>query len=165
MEKKIVKKFIYKGLGFPIVLTNVPMVKRRDIWTPAIDYNKLQRQVLLALSQKPAALTGNEIHFIRTYFEMTLENFGKLFGVSHVAVLNWEKREEQGSKITPATELYIRLLILEKLHINNQIFRCTFRGFDMMSFASEQKSPRAVPPLTISSLATSSLGGRLCGRA
>ncbi|HSX03639.1 MAG TPA: hypothetical protein VLG76_02815 [Rhabdochlamydiaceae bacterium] len=91
MRKKYAKKFVYEGLGFPVVLTNVRLVEKRGVCTPEIDYNKFQKHVLLALSLKTSPLTGNEIHFIRTYFEMTLENFGKQFGVTHVAVLNWEK--------------------------------------------------------------------------
>lgn len=136
MERKKIKRFIYQGLGFPIALIDVFLVKKRGIWTPAIDYNKLQKEVLLALSHKPFALTGNEVHFIRTYFEMTLDHFGKQFGVSHVAVLNWEKRGDKPAKINPTTELYIRLLIVEKLNMNNQVFRNTFREFDVAEIAN-----------------------------
>lgn len=151
MEKKKVKKYIYEGLGFPVSLVDIVLVKKRDIWTPAIDYNKLQMAVLLALSHKPFALTGNEVHFIRTYFEMTLDNFGRQFGVTHAAVLNWEKSKNKPAKINPTTELYIRLLILEKLKINNQIFRDTFREFNIEGIAKEQKtsSLKARKPLVL----------------
>lgn len=151
MEKKRVRKFIYEGLGFPIVLVDVLLVKKRDVWTPAIDYNKLQKAALLALSHKPFALTGNEIHFIRAYFEMTLENFGKKLGVTHVGVLNWEKMGNKSAKINPTTELCIRLLILEKLKMNNQIFRDTFREFDIQSIAKGQKmsSAKLISPITV----------------
>jgi len=141
MEIKRVKKFIYEGLGFPIVLVNVTLANKRGIWTPAIDYNKLQKEVLIELARKPVSLTGNEIHFIRTYFEMTLESFGKFFGVTHVAVLNWEKMENKPSKINPTTELCIRLFILEGLKMNNQIFREAFREFDIEKFIKASKVP------------------------
>lgn len=143
METKKVKKFIYEGLGFPISLINVTLVKKRGIWTPAIDYNKLQKTVLLTLSHKPSALTGNEVHFIRTYFEMTCESFGKQFGVTHAAVLNWEKNRNKPAKINPTTELCVRLHILEKLKINNQIFRNTFREFDIQAIAGNRKASSA----------------------
>jgi DNA-binding XRE family transcriptional regulator len=110
---------------------DVKLVNKRDVWTPAIDYNKLQKQVLLALSCKPLALTGNEIRFIRTYFEMTLEAFGSHFGVTHVAVLKWEKTGDKVAKISPTTELCVRLFILEKLNSSNQLFREVFREFDI----------------------------------
>lgn len=132
---KKVKRFIYAGLGFPIALINISLVKKRGVWTPAVNYNKLQKAVLLALANKPFALTGNEIHFIRTYFEMTLENFGSHFGVTHVAVLTWEKMGDKPAKINPTTELCIRLFILEKLNSSNQIFREAFREFDFEAIA------------------------------
>ena len=152
METKTVKKHIYEGLGFPVALLNVTLVKKRDVWTPAIDYNKLQKQVLLALSNKSGSLTGNEIHFIRAYFEMTLEGFGKLFGVTHAAVLNWEKTKNKPAKINPTTELCVRLFILEKLNMNNQVFRETFREFDIQHIIKEHKSSslRTLRPLTLS---------------
>jgi DNA-binding XRE family transcriptional regulator len=141
METKKAKRYIYEGLGFPVVLANVTLVKKRGIWTPAIDYNKLQKGVLLALSHKPIPLTGNEIHFIRTYFEMTLENFGKRFGVTHAAVLNWEKMGDKLAKINPTTELCVRLLILEELKMNNQIFREAFREFNVEGIAKASRAP------------------------
>lgn len=115
METKKVKRFIYKGLGFPIVLLDIFLVKKRGVWTPALDYNKLQKSVLLALAHKPSALTGNEIHFIRTYFEMTLENLGKQFGMTHAAVLNWEKMNDKPIEIDLTTELCLRLFVSERV--------------------------------------------------
>jgi DNA-binding transcriptional regulator YiaG len=138
--EKLVKRFTYDGLGFPLILTDVVLVKARGVWTPAIDYNKLQKVVLVALSHKPFPLTGNEVHFVRACFEMTLQTFGKYFGVTHVAVMNWEKTKNQPAKISPPAELYVRLFILDKLKISNQIFRETFREFDIQKIAKEQKS-------------------------
>ena len=151
METKKVKRFIYEGLGFPVVLRNVSLVKKRGVWTPAIDYNKLQKAVLLALTHKPVVLTGYEVHFIRTYFEMTLENFGKRFGVTHVAVLTWEKAGNKLAKINPATELCIRLYILEKLNTSNAIFREAFREFDIegIAKASRISTLKGRTPLTL----------------
>lgn len=151
METKKAKRFLYEGLGFPIVLVNVSLVKKRGVWTPAIDYNKLQKEALLALTHKPIALTGSEVHFIRTYFEMTLESFGKQFGVTHVAVLTWEKTNNKPAKINPTTELCIRLSILEKLDMNNQVFREAFREFDIAGIAKTYKTPslRASKPVTL----------------
>ena len=144
METKKVKRFVYEGLGFPVLLHDAQLVKKRGIWTPAIPLNQFQKQALLALSHKSVALTGNEVHFIRVYFEMTLEKFGARFGMTHVAVLNWEKAGNKSARINPTTELCIRLFILEKLKINNQIFRETFREFDMRNITKEQKSPAKV---------------------
>ncbi len=123
MKTKLVKRYVYHGLGFPIVLLNVPFVQARGVWAPAIRYQALQKQVLLALSHKPVPLTGNEVYFIRLYFEMTLDQFAVQFGLTHPAVLNWEKAQNKGAKISPTTELCIRLWILEQLKIGDHAFR------------------------------------------
>lgn len=152
MEKKRVKKFRYEGLGFPIVLFNVPMVKVRDVWTPAIDFNELQKAVLLELCNMSFPLSGNQVHFIRTYFEMTLEAFGKHFGVTHAAVINWEKTKNRAAKINPSLELLIRLFILEKLKINNQIFRDIFREFNIQQIMKARKASFVRKPLQLHNL-------------
>jgi hypothetical protein len=48
-----VKRFIYEGLGFPVVLVDVPFIEVKGIWTPAINYNDLQKNVLRELYHKP----------------------------------------------------------------------------------------------------------------
>ncbi|HXF28233.1 MAG TPA: DUF4258 domain-containing protein, partial [Chlamydiales bacterium] len=106
--KKIAKKYMFEGFGFPVRLVNVPMIKTRGEWVLDIDYNKLQKEVLVELATKSITLTGNEIRFIRKYFRKTLEAFGKELGVTHVAVLDWEKAGEQTIKINPATEKCLR---------------------------------------------------------
>ena len=130
MKKNIVKKFLYEGFGFPILLLNVPIREIRGVEVPDINYNVLQKIVLEELTRKPAPLTGDEVRFIRQYFELTLVEFAKRFGVTHPAVLKWEKSKNKIAKIIPSTELYIRLFILESLKANNEVFRNTFNVFD-----------------------------------
>jgi transcriptional regulator with XRE-family HTH domain len=130
MKREIAEKFEYNGLGFSIILLNVPVRNIRGVTVPDINYNILQRTVLVALSHKSSALTGNEIRFIRQSLEMTLSEFARHFGVTHPAVIKWEKTRDNFAKITPSTELYIRLYILEHLKTNNEQFRNTFVAFD-----------------------------------
>ena len=92
-ETKIQKEFIDTGFGFAVRLKNVPMIKVRGTWTPKINYNHLAEAVLHSLAFKSARLTGAEIKFIRTHFDMTLQEFAKRFCVTHVAVLKWEDRK------------------------------------------------------------------------
>ena len=115
MEKKIQKRFVYSGLGFPVVLINVTMGKVRGTWTPVVDYNKLQKDVIEALAHKPVRLIGNEIHFIRSYFGMTLAEFGDRFSVSHPAVIKWENAGDEATSMKWAVEKDIRLFILDRL--------------------------------------------------
>jgi len=115
METKTQKSFVDTGFGFPVHLVNVPMVKVRGIWTPSIDYNKLTRAVLRVIAYKAGRLTGAEVRFARQHFGLTLQQFGKRLGVSHVAVMKWEKSSRQVTAMNWATEKDIRLFILLKL--------------------------------------------------
>ena len=139
-ERKTSQKFVYEGLGFPILLLNVPMIKVFDVWTPDIDYNLFQKQVLIALAHRPFPFTGDELRFIRTYFELTFQKFASQFGMTHAAGIKWENRKKRIAKILPSTELCIRLFILEKLDVSNDLFRSIFRTFDLSKIAAIQKS-------------------------
>ncbi|MBS1985189.1 MAG: hypothetical protein JST16_13550 [Bdellovibrionales bacterium] len=121
-QKKVQKSFIDHGFGFPVKLTNVPMVKIRGSFTPDINYNKLASLVLRGLAHKPCRLSGSEVKFIRNHFDMTLQSFAKRFNVSHVAVLKWEKTEHKKTPMSWALEKDIRLLILTHLSTKAQDF-------------------------------------------
>src|SRR6267154_2707512 len=110
MRDRKKKTLVFEGLGFPIKLINAPMKKVFGEWYIDINMNKLMIIVFEALAHKPVPLTGDELGFIRSYLEMTTTEFGKTFGVSHVAVLKWESEE---NKVSPALELCIRLYILD----------------------------------------------------
>lgn len=115
MKTKIEKKYTFNGLGFPVHLINVPMVEIRGEFILDIDFNKLQKAVLLHLCYKKTPLTGNEIKFIREYFSFTTTAFGRLFSYSHSAVLKWEKQGNTVARIAPTAEIYLRFYILDFL--------------------------------------------------
>ncbi len=123
---KIEKRFVYDGFGFDVVIRNVPMVKVRGAWTPKIDYTKLARDVVLALAHKPVRLTGAEIRFIRLYFEMTLEAFGKRFAVSHPAVMKWEGAGIRAPALKWPVEKDIRLFVLDQLQVKASDFKSAY---------------------------------------
>lgn len=116
-QHKIQKSFTDTGLGFPVRLFNVPMIKIRGKWTPNIDYNRLTEAVLHALCEKPVRLTGNEVRFIRLHFEMTLQEFAERFSVSHAAVIKWEKTKDEPTGMNWASEKDLRLFVLTKISV------------------------------------------------
>ena len=138
MKKTINQEFEYHGLGFPIILLNFPLITVRGVQVPDIDYNLLQRNALLALSQKPLPLTGNEVRFIRQYLQMNYTDFANRFGVTHASVINWENSENSFAKILPTMELCIRLCILDILKAKNKLFRETFRNFNYLEFKTQK---------------------------
>ncbi|NGX41062.1 MAG: hypothetical protein KR126chlam4_00897 [Candidatus Anoxychlamydiales bacterium] len=126
-KQKIEKEIIYEGLGFPILLRNVPMIELRGNWVPDIDLNVLQKVTLLALAHHPVDLTGNQIRFIRTWLGLTQSEFGKLFGVTHPAVVKWEKKRNSVAKINLTTQRDIRLWVLDQLLTRDEDFRKAFK--------------------------------------
>lgn len=134
-KQKIEKEIIYEGLGFPIVLHNVPMVEIRGFWTIDVDLNTLQKVVLLALAHHPSELTGNQVRFIRNWLCLTQSEFGKLFGVTHVAVVKWEKAENKGSKMGLTTQRDLRLWLLDHLLTKDDEFRRAFKIIHMNDYS------------------------------
>jgi len=111
---------IYKGLGFPIKLIHVPMKKMFGDWVIDIDMTELQLVVLRALVHKPIRLTKDELKFIRHYLVMTTTEFGKIFGVRHSAVVQWENGKRN---LSPSIEICIRLYVMNHLHVKDKEFR------------------------------------------
>lgn len=139
-KDRTIKTFIYKGLGIPVKLVNVPMKKAAGEWCIDIDMNKLMLVVLQEIIHKPTALTGDELRYIRTYLEMTTTEFGTAFGVSHVAVLKWEGEQ---NRISPALELCIRLYVLNHLRAKDKEFRALYNDITLqqLSKGPKRKNP------------------------
>ena len=127
--------FIYEGLGFPIRLVNVPIKKVFGEWAIDINFNILQSSVLNILARKPTHLSGNEIRFIIDYLEMSTRDFAKLFGVSHAAVIKWEKEE---TKMNPSTEVCLRLYILNYLKVTDKEFRKLYLKINPKNLANSE---------------------------
>ena len=115
MTTRIQKEHVDVGFGFPVHLMNVPMVKIRGSWVPRINHKHLAEAVLRALVHKPARWTGQELRFVRLQLEKTLAEFAKMFYVTHPAVLKWEKRGHQTTRMNWATEKDIRLHVYLKM--------------------------------------------------
>lgn len=119
MNKKR-ETLIYEGLGFPIRLVNVPLKKVHGEWVFDFSMGVFQKAVLNMLARKSSPLSGPELRFIIDYFEMSYRDFAKIFGVSHVAVVKWEKEK---ARMNPSTEIYLRLYILNYLKVTDKEFR------------------------------------------
>ncbi len=127
MEKRTQAQFVYEGFGFPVVLKHVAMVKLRGTWTPDLDYNGLARDVLQAIAVHPGRLSGAEVRFVRHYFALTLQQFAERFGVSHPAVLKWEKAGAAPANMAWGTEKDLRLFILDTLGAKPKMFADAYR--------------------------------------
>jgi hypothetical protein len=151
MKKKVFKKYVYNGLGFPVILRNVPATEVLGEIVPDIKFNELQKSVLLFLCYKESPLTGNEVKFIRKYLRMTSTQFGAEFGCSHTAVLKWEKFGNRFAKIEPATDICIRLFALGHLHCKGNAFKRLYEKIKIQELAEQQKTLKAtdLPPIDL----------------
>lgn len=135
-KQKMQEEFVYEGLGFPIILRNVRMIYIRDSWALDINLNTLQKVVLLGLAFHKYILTGNQIRFIRLWLGLTQTEFGKLLGVTHPAVVKWEKSGNESSKMTLATERDLRFMIVDRILCEDRIFRKAFRDIFERKFST-----------------------------
>lgn len=119
MKTKVKKKYIYEGLGFPIELHNVEMAQIGNEWHPIINVKEIADEAIESLIVEKKRLSGNQISFIRSYFKLSLREFGKNFGESHTAVKKWEDCKSMQTKMDVNIEAMIRLFIF------NQIFKST----------------------------------------
>lgn len=138
-KQKIEKEFTYEGLGFPIILYNVPMIQLRNNWVLDLDLNMLQKIVLLTLAHHPYEITGNQVRFVRNFFNLTQKKFGQLFGVSHPAIVKWEKCENQSTKMSLTTQRDLRLWVLDQLLSKDEDFRKGFKLIHTNEYSSQVK--------------------------
>jgi DNA-binding transcriptional regulator YiaG len=127
MKETKQETFLYEGLGFPVLMINVPMKKVLGEWVMNINFAELQRVAMLALAKKNVSLTGKEVRSIRHYLNMSTHKFAEELGVSHVAILNWESEER---KMNADTEIHMRLYILNYLKVTDKEFRKIYNQFD-----------------------------------
>ena len=138
-DHKIEKKFVYDGLGFPVILYDVPMIKIRGKWALDINMNNLQRTVLLSLAYHPFDLTGDHIRYIRSWLRLSYEKFAALFGITHPAVMKWEKAKDRSAKISVSTQREIRLHVLDNILKNDCEFRNAYRKIQSVEFGSKNR--------------------------
>ncbi|HGK6651105.1 TPA: hypothetical protein ACK8SK_002043 [Legionella pneumophila] len=115
MNTRVEPIFLYEGLGFPIELENVEMIKINDEWLPKIDVQSIADEIIKKLATPKERLTGNQVKFIRSYFSMPLRKFGEaVVHESHTAVSKWEKFEDEITNMNENTEQVLRLYIIEQ---------------------------------------------------
>ena len=122
MRTKSVRNYVDRGWGFPVVFDSVRLAHVRGEWVPLVDYARCEDAVLEALCRKPAALTGSEVRFVRLHFKLTLAEFGKALGVTHVAVRKWEKKADATTGMTWAIEKTIRLYVFRRINAHAKPF-------------------------------------------
>jgi len=120
MSKKVVKNYTYTGLGFPIELHQVEMVKFEGEWHPKIDVRKVADFAIKSLVAQESRLTGDQIRFIRSYFSISLRDFAKVVNESHSAVKKWEDFSDKPTNMDLNIEIMLRLYIFDQVVIKTE---------------------------------------------
>lgn len=148
MKTKVKPNVLYEGLGFPIELENVEMIKFNDEWLPKIDVQYIADEVIKKLVLQEERLTGNQVKFIRSYFSMPLREFGKtVVHESHTAVRKWEKCGNDITNMNENTEQVLRIYIIEQTQTKTQAeqenFYSNFKKSKVFVNA-ERKNPKPI---------------------
>lgn len=134
------KKIVCHECGFPVIVEHVSETVGEQI-----DTRKLKRDVLLSLCRRPFPLTGNEIVFIRNFFELSIAEFSEQFNACEDTIIQWEHKGDEIINLSPDMELNIRLFIIYQFDVYVDFsFGCTERNNKMISFApvpSKEGSP------------------------
>lgn len=120
MNKKIIKKYIYNGLGFPIELHNVVVVMFNGEFHPKIDVRKIADSAMKSLVLQESRLTGNQIKFIRTYLSKSLREFSEIVNESHTAIKKWEDFKDKPTNMDKNIEILLRLHIYNHIAIRSK---------------------------------------------
>ena len=145
----MIKKLTYNGFGFPIVLANVPVKMIRGRLEPVINYKELSAAVITALCLKQTPLTGNQVKFIRLFFEMSLRDFAALFGLTHQAVMKWEEHGDKFASISPAIEKTLRLDALFRLGATPREFYKIFSDLQTLASTLQKSESLKEAPLKL----------------
>lgn len=140
-QTKKQKNYIYNGLGFPIVLEEAEFKKIKNQWVLKINVEEVADEAIRLLPTKSTGLTGAEIRFIRTYFELSKRKFAEELNVSHTAVNKWESFDQERAKIDSHVEVMLRALVMLKLNEESD-FSNFFRGLidESKKFSDDKKS-------------------------
>jgi DNA-binding transcriptional regulator YiaG len=128
-----IKKYMFNGFGFPVELTNVPAREVRGSIEPIINYKNLAIKVVTEIcsDENSSPLTGHQVFFLRNHLGMTLREFSNLLEVTHPVVKQWEKCEDEPTKMSDSTEKILRLKMLEFIGTKPIRFMEVFQNLDI----------------------------------
>lgn len=119
-EEKILKRFDYYGLGFKVVLENVPMFRFEDEWVPKVDFNRLEAAMAVAVPLKAGRLSGHEARFLRLHLEFSTQELAEKLGIDCELVEQWEASGDQPGPMNQLEEAAFRQFVLMQQGMSNK---------------------------------------------
>jgi DNA-binding transcriptional regulator YiaG len=131
--------YVYNGLGFPIELKNVEMVRFADESHPLIDVKKVAAAALESLRTQTTEYTGGQIAFVRVYFSMTRKELAALVKVPVNVVQQWERRPDKTVDMSSESKNLLKQHIEVNKHEASQLIAS--KGF----FSQKPQKPQSPP--------------------
>jgi len=108
------ENYDYSSCGLPVTLVDVqvrtcPSCGEKGAAIPRIE--ELHRAIAIAVSQKTARLSGDEVRFLRKFLGWSGADFARHIGVQPEVVSRWEKGREL---IGAANDRLLRLLVANR---------------------------------------------------
>lgn len=114
----IIKNYVYTGLVYPIELHDV---ETRNVYgeeQAIIDVKKVSDTAIQSLSKQQDAFTGNQLIFIRSYFQKNYSELAKAIKCSEKDLIQWEKLDnnpiKMNSTVKETLQQYIQSEIIAK---------------------------------------------------
>lgn len=128
--KRIEETFIFKGFGFPVELSNVPVVEVYGGEAPLIKLEQLEECVLREIvKDSTLILTGHHLKFIRQTLNLSLRDMASSLMLCRETVRRIESKridEELTESLTTLDIERLKFLIVEFLNKKNT--DCYFKG-------------------------------------
>jgi hypothetical protein len=112
--------YVYKGLGFPIKLKKVGLLKFNDELHPYLDIKVIADRAIQSLCTQEKKLTGNKLTFMRTYLMMTTVEFAKLIKQPEAIIKKWEGSANKAVKIAVKDETFLKQQVQQQVLLNNK---------------------------------------------
>jgi DNA-binding transcriptional regulator YiaG len=142
-NKTVFEKYTYKGLGFDIELQNVEMKLFAGEYHPIIDVANVSKQAMQTLISQQADFTGNQIKFVRTFFQMDQAAFAKLVHVQPDDVKKWEATENKLVKLESKVENELKKQMHKVLLLEAKAAEKDNTKFQSQFFTDDSKKPDA----------------------
>ncbi len=111
------KNYEWNGFGFPIIFEELPAIKVRGELVPDVEWNEIAGIIVeLICLDEDSPLIGNQVKFIRSHLNMSLREFAKFMGVTHVSVMRWEETGKKSAKIGRHIEIVMKIKVLKHIH-------------------------------------------------
>lgn len=120
--KLTLKNYEWLGYGFPVIFDELPAIKVRGELIPDTDFSEFEKPLVeFICASQEIPLSGNQVKFIRMYFDMSLREFAKFLNVKHQSIMRWESKKKSAARIDVNTEIVMRLMILKRLNSKSEM--------------------------------------------